>query len=60
MSTPTNPSAAATPSPKPRPGLLVEDRNAAVRTADDGVQTIAKVPDRAVEAVRQGVEESKI
>ena len=43
-----------------KPGLLVEDRNSAVRTADDGSQTIVKVPSRAVEAERQGVNESAI
>jgi len=45
---------------KPRPGLLVEDRNAAVRTEPDGRQTIVKVPSRPAEADRQGVSESKI
>jgi hypothetical protein len=45
---------------KPVPGLLVEDRNAVVRTDDEGVQTINKVPDRKAEAERQGVDESTI
>jgi hypothetical protein len=54
------PPAAGTPSPKPRPGLLVEDRNAAVRTNSDGQQTVVKVPSRAEEAARQGVDESRI
>lgn len=43
-----------------RPGMLVEDQNAAVRTDADGRQTVAKVADRAAEAERQGVDESKI
>jgi len=42
------------------PGMLVEDRNAAVRTDDEGRQTIHKVPDRRDEADRQGVDESQI
>ena len=50
--------AAATPSR--RPGLLVEDRNAAVRTHADGQQTIVKTPSRAEEAARQGVHESQV
>ncbi len=45
--------------PPAKPGLLTEDRNAAVRT-HKGVQTIVKVPSRAAEAQRQGVKESKI
>ncbi len=49
-----------TSSNKPRPGLLVEDRNAAVRTDDEGQQHIVKVPSRAEEAERQGVSESTI
>lgn len=45
---------------KARPGLLVEDRNAAVRTNADGAQAIVKVPSRAEEAERQGVSESQV
>lgn len=44
---------------KPK-GLLVEDRNAAVRTDESGEQRIVKVPDRKEEAARQGVDESQI
>lgn len=43
-----------------RAGMLVEDANAAVRTDEDGSQTIRKVADRAAEAARQGVDESSI
>lgn len=46
--------------PKPNPGLLVEDRNAAVRTSPSGEQRIVKVPDRKREAEHQGVNESQI
>jgi hypothetical protein len=46
--------------PKARPGLLVEDRNAAVRTHQDGSQEIVKVPSRPAEADRQGVSEARI
>ena len=45
---------------KPNPGLLIEDRNAVVRTDDNGAQTIAKVPSRSEEAKRKGVSESSI
>ena len=48
------------PVQKPRPGILVEDRNAAVRTNADGTQSVVKVPSRPVEAQRQGVDEAKI
>lgn len=44
----------------PRPGMLVEDRNAAVRTHSDGSQEIVKVASRPEEAKRQGVDESRI
>lgn len=40
--------------------MLVEDRNACVRTDADGRQTIAKTGDRKAEADRQGVAESQI
>ena len=43
-----------------RAGLMVEDANAAVRTDNDGAQRIVKVPSRAAEADRQGVDESSI
>lgn len=43
-----------------RAGMLVEDRNAAVRTDADGVQTVHKVADRKAEAERQGVDEAAI
>jgi len=43
-----------------RPGLLVEDRNAAVRRTPEGDERITKVPSRQEEARRQGVEESAI
>lgn len=43
-----------------RPGMLVEDRNAAVRTAPTGEQTIVKVASRTEEAARQGVRESQV
>ncbi len=46
--------------PARKPGLMVEDRNAVVRTDADGKQTIAKVPDRAAEAERRGVDESQV
>ena len=48
------------PKKQARPGMLVEDRNVAVRTNDDGSQALVKVPSRADEAKRQGVQESSI
>jgi hypothetical protein len=42
-----------------RPGLLVEDRNAAVRRTSEG-EKIVKVLSRPEEAERQGVAESTI
>ncbi len=49
-----------TPKQKPRPGLMVEDHNAVVETDEAGRQAVRKVPDRAAEAERKGVSESKI
>jgi hypothetical protein len=43
-----------------KPRLLVEDRNAVVRVASSGEQTIVKVPSRTEEAQRVGVAESQI
>ena len=53
-----------TPAPAPQAApvrkLLTEDRNSATRVNTDGSQTIVKVPDRAIEAQRQGVSESQV
>lgn len=59
MTHPTPPAIHET-APKARPGLLVEDRNSAVRTSADGAQTVVKTADRAAEAARQGVAESQV
>jgi len=55
---PQQQSANATASRKP--GLLTEDRNSVTRTNDSGEQRIVKVPSRADEAARRGVDESHI
>lgn len=60
MSNPTPNREPPVHAPRARPGLLTEDRNAAVVTASDGTQRIVKVPSRAEEAARQGVSESAI
>jgi hypothetical protein len=54
------PSTTEKPVKPPKPGILVEDRNAAVRTSPSGEQRIVKVPSREQEAERQGVSESQV
>lgn len=46
--------------PKAKPGMLVEDADAAVVTTPQGRQEVLKTPDRAAEAARQGKDESAL
>lgn len=45
---------------KAKPGLMIEDHNAIVEADEAGVQRVRKVPDRAAEAERKGVDESQL
>lgn len=45
---------------KAKPGLMIEDHNAIVEADESGVQHVRKVPDRAAEAERKGVDESQL